>query len=158
MASPLHAFRSPGLGAISGGTLGVAEGSKMASKSCCRGYLRPIADNWQTLNAAQAQGGDCLMVRRLFGLPLSPRQRFVVFLAVRIIRARPDSLVYICRDIGLDMSLTTYVLQSMYRMPHGNAKMLAFQSPAWGREKVEATIELHERLWEWAEHEGRKHS
>lgn len=98
------------------------------------------------------------MVRRLFRLPLSSRQRLVIFLAVRVIRSRPDSLVYICRDIGLDMSVTTYVLQGMYGMPHSNAKMLAFQSPAWGPEKVEATTELHDRLWEWVEDEGRKHS
>ena len=83
-------------------------------------------------------------------------QRALLFVLVRVFGTRVDTLVYVCRDIGLDRGLTTYLLRRLYKIDHAAAKRLSFLSPAWGEKAVKENLELHEQLFKWLEAEAKQ--
>jgi hypothetical protein len=83
-------------------------------------------------------------------------QRTLLFVLVKVLRTPPDTLVYVCRDIGLDRSSTTYLLSWLYKIRHGEAKQFSFLSPAWGQKAVKENLELHEQLFEWLKAEAKQ--
>jgi hypothetical protein len=81
---------------------------------------------------------------------LSWKERLIVGFAVRFCRIQSDTLIYLCRDLGLQAGKIRFLIEFYYEKSASEAKFLALSSPAWG-EKSKQMLQLNEEGFAYLE-------
>lgn len=59
------------------------------------------------------------------------KKRAVLWTIARLIHLKPDTFVFVCRDMGLDVGEIAYLVEYYFRLDSSLAKRISFGSAAW---------------------------
>jgi hypothetical protein len=60
------------------------------------------------------------------------KNRIVLWCLIKIFNLKPDSFVYVGRDLNIKVGEIAFLLEYYFNIEHSRAKSMAFSSTAWG--------------------------
>jgi hypothetical protein len=60
------------------------------------------------------------------------KKRIIIWSFVRIVKLKPDTFVYMCRDLDIKVGEIAFLLEYYFSIEPSRAKRIAFSSTAWG--------------------------
>jgi hypothetical protein len=76
------------------------------------------------------------------------KKRIIFAIAVKLLKIRCDTFVFLCRDLEIPVGKTVFLLEFYYRLDPAKSKKMAFSSSAWG-DKAEGMVRLNEEGFDY---------
>ncbi|MDQ6433631.1 hypothetical protein RB623_06145 [Mesorhizobium sp. LHD-90] len=86
----------------------------------------------------------------IFREKLQANHRMIFQILVRYCNMKPDTFIYIARDMGYSPGICAIFIRNYYNMSEFDAKTMAFNSQAWG-EGRKVNEQLHDNLEKFVE-------